>query len=67
MMIVKINGKSHEIAEKTTLKNLINNLGISDEGTAIALNDTVVSYHQWQDTVMSDGDTIVIIKATQGG
>lgn len=66
-MIVKVNDKPQEIPEKTSLKDLMTKLNFSEQGTAVALNNVVVSLHKWQETVLEEDDNIIIIRATQGG
>jgi sulfur carrier protein len=36
-------------------------------GVAVAINNQVVAKSQWANTSVSDKDTIMIIRATQGG
>ncbi|AFR36181.1 hypothetical protein B739_1589 [Riemerella anatipestifer RA-CH-1] len=44
-----------------TLKN------IATRGIAIAVNQKVITRSKWEECTLKDGDTILIIKATQGG
>jgi len=37
------------------------------KGIAVALNNRVVPREKWLETTLQDGDTILIISATQGG
>lgn len=66
-MIVFVNEKQQEIVENTSLAFLINEMNIPPQGTAIAVNDTVIPYRKWSEYVLSEGDTITVIRATQGG
>ncbi|MBD3636036.1 MAG: sulfur carrier protein ThiS [Crocinitomicaceae bacterium] len=57
-----------EIAAKTTLKSVLNQQELSDQnGIAVALNEAVVPKARWSDTQLSNGDRIIVIKATAGG
>jgi sulfur carrier protein len=67
MMIVLVNGVSREVAELTTLGQLIGQLGVRREGIAVARNDDVVARAAVDATPLADGDTIEIIAAVAGG
>jgi sulfur carrier protein len=71
MMILIINGKERETAsanladfwhEEAAALDLA-----SPKGYAIALNGAVVRKDRWQDTGLSAGDRIEIVRAIQGG
>lgn len=66
-MIVRVNSKQKEIPLETSLKSLVNRLNISSKGIAIALNETIIPKHTWEETLLSENDDIIIIVATQGG
>ncbi len=66
-MNVRVNGVEREIAEGTTLGELITELGIRREGIAVARNDDVVARSVIDATPLSGGDTIEIIAAVAGG
>lgn len=41
--------------------------GENTKGIAVAVNQNVVPKANWNDTLLQENDTIIIIKATQGG
>jgi sulfur carrier protein len=70
-MMLIINGKERECAsgnlaevwrEETSGAHLA-----SPKGFAIALNGAVVRKDQWQNTPLTEGDRIEIVRAIQGG
>lgn len=51
----------------TTLSQLISELEIATTGIAVAVNRKIIPRQLWEQTLLSDGDSIVIIKAVYGG
>ena len=66
-MHIEINNKPHTIQDGTTISLLIENLNIPLAGTAIAVNMKVIPKKLWDETILSDGDKITLIRATCGG
>ncbi len=67
-MKIKINNQEKEIEAHTTLQNLIfSQLGEKQNGTAIAVNNAVISKSLHDSYQICENDNILIIKATQGG
>lgn len=68
MMIVLVNGEKRTIAEASTVRALLESLGVADrEGTAVAVNMTVVPRQAHADTVLNAGDRVEIVQAVGGG
>lgn len=61
-----INGEQQE-TEATTLQDLLSELSISMDGIAVALNEQVISKHNWPNSSLKQNDAVLIITATQGG
>lgn len=51
----------------TTLYQLISELEIATTGIAVAVNRKIIPRQLWEQTTLSEGDSIVIIKAVYGG
>lgn len=68
MMELIVNGEQQKM-EAETLQKLLQSFDIehSEKGVAVAVNSAVVAREQWQDYQLNEGDTIEIIRATQGG
>jgi len=63
-----INGRQTEIAAHTSLRGILDTMEIqSDRGIAIAVNGEVVPGRRWPDVKVEEGDSVEIIRATQGG
>ncbi|PYF77131.1 sulfur carrier protein ThiS [Pedobacter nutrimenti] len=67
-MKIKINNQEKEVAENITLQNIVSDyLGEKQNGTAVAVNQSVISRPLYGSYTLRDNDDILIIKATQGG
>jgi sulfur carrier protein len=66
-MEVFINKEKHEV-QNNLLLEVLASVGIElGNGTAVAINNTVVPRNLWQTKNVQSLDNILIIKATQGG
>ncbi len=64
---ITINSKKETVDAQSSLFTLINSMYSSTQGIAAAINQTVVKRTEWENTILNDGDEILIIKATCGG
>lgn len=57
-----------KIINDASLSSLINNfLGDKTKGIAVAVNQTIIPKTNWESTSLKEKDSVLIIKATQGG
>ncbi|CAL2101909.1 Sulfur carrier protein [Tenacibaculum sp. 190130A14a] len=66
-MIIKVNETPREISNTMSLQELIDELQISVNGIAIAINNNVIKKENWQLHSLKENDNILIIRSTQGG
>lgn len=66
-MYIKVNNEPQEISNKTTLQKLVDDLKITTNGIAIAINNNVVKRTDWSSKILQQEDVVLIIKSTQGG
>ncbi len=66
-MKVKLNEKTYEIAEGTSLEVFLESLGIKPQGIAVAVNYNVIPKNKWSATILSDGIELMLIHAVSGG
>lgn len=67
-MNIFINDEPHETREGTILIDLLEEYGLDDlKGWAIALNQIVVSRNKLKEVILTEGDSVLLIQATQGG
>ena len=67
-MEISINNVKTSVEENTSLATVVaTNSGENTRGIAVAVNQSVVPKTEWDSTLLHQNDTIIIIKATQGG
>ncbi|MBB6236958.1 sulfur carrier protein [Pedobacter sp. AK013] len=67
-MEVTINNQNHLLNEACSIEQMLALVLFSEtDGLAIAVNQTIISKSDWATHALSQGDQIIIIKATQGG
>lgn len=66
-MTIKLNDKSFEVEEGTTLAAFIRSQDISLQGVAIAIGYEVVPKSLWTETVLAEGMELILIQAVSGG
>ena len=66
-MRIQINGEPREIADETTLAQLVSLLQLKPEQVAIELNRTVVRRTGWSSVLLREGDTLEIVHFVGGG
>lgn len=67
MITVKLNDKSYQIEEGTTLAAFIQSLNLIPKGLAIAIDYSVIPKDKWNETILSDGIELMLIHAVSGG
>ena len=67
-MTIEINNETKTITENFSAHQVFELLQIENtNGYALAINNTVVPKSKWVETLLSEGDKILVIQATQGG
>lgn len=66
-MTVKINDTAIELPANATLADALAAKSINTAGIAVAINSTVIPKTGYANHLLSDGDSILIIKAFYGG
>ena len=67
MIKVSVNGEIKEISEDLNVNELIDELGYTTKGFAIAVNTTFVAIDTYGDTLIQENDEIDILAPVQGG
>ncbi|OBK34761.1 thiamine biosynthesis protein ThiS [Mycobacterium sp. 1245111.1] len=65
-MIVRVNAEDVVVDENMTVAALLQSLGYPDRGVAVAVDQAVLPRSRWA-TALSDGATIEVVTAVQGG
>jgi sulfur carrier protein len=66
-MQVVVNGESREITEQSTVKQLLDQLGLTGQLVAVERNHAIVPRAQHAETQLSDGDEIEVVHFVGGG
>jgi sulfur carrier protein len=65
-MIIQVNSEDVVVDENMTVAALLKSLGYPDRGIAVAVDQAVVPRSRWA-TALSDGASIEVVTAVQGG
>jgi len=66
-MKIYLNEKPYEVAENTVLSALPEICALPETGIAFAIDNCVIAKKDWENTQLSDGDKVIVIKAVCGG
>ena len=64
---IKVNGESRSVAPATSVKQLVESLGLLPEATAVQRNGEIVARSAYADTVLAEGDTVELVRFVGGG
>ena len=67
MIIISINHQLKDIESSDSIELVLDNLKISKQGIAVAVNDQIITKTIWSKTTLNANDKVTIIQATQGG
>lgn len=67
MIEIIVNGEKRTVSESTTIKSLLEELGIADKTMASAVNMEVVKKEQWQSQTFKEGDKVEFLHFVGGG
>ncbi|MDR0970953.1 MAG: sulfur carrier protein ThiS [Bacteroidales bacterium] len=67
-MKIRVNNREKILPENVSIAKMleINNLK-EKEGIALAINNDIIPKEEWENTILKDGDSIIIINPTCGG
>ena len=66
-MKVQVNNKEVKITDASTITQLTEQLELSSQGIAIAVNNKMIPRTEWDKFVLHESDNLVIIKEDSGG
>ena len=66
-MTLTVNGDPRELPSGATLADLVTQVVPSAQGSAAAVDGTVVPRRAWDATPLADGSVVEIVTAVQGG
>jgi sulfur carrier protein len=66
-MTVVVNGEERELADGTTVADVVDALTTTERGVAVALDGEVVPRGEWSSTALAEGARVEVLRAVQGG
>lgn len=66
-MIVTVNGEERTLADGASVRALIEDLGLPEEGVAVAVDGAVVPSSTWDTATLGAGAEVDVLSAVQGG
>ncbi len=66
-MNVTVNGTNRKLSGEMSIADLLKELGVPSEGTAVALNGAVVPRKDHGTAILVDDDVVEVIRAVAGG
>ena len=67
MITLRVNNKLHKFPKPIILEEVLEQLGISQTGIAVAVNQNIIAQSDWKNLSLLNNDNVLIVKATQGG
>jgi sulfur carrier protein len=67
VIALQVNGKRVELEEPTRLLAYIERLGVNPRAVAVEHNGAIIQRDDYAKTVLSDGDTVEIVRMVGGG
>lgn len=66
-MNVIINGENHDIAEDTTVSQLLEGLSLQPEATVVERNGEILERDTYAATVLAESDALELVRFVGGG
>ncbi len=66
-MNITLNGTSRQIADNSSIADLINQLDLTDKRLAVEVNEDLVTRSLFETHTLADGDRVEIVQAIGGG
>ncbi len=66
-MIIRVNGEEKFFKDGFTIEDVLNELKIKPEGIAVDLNRGIIPKRLYKNTMLTDGDSLEIVRMTGGG
>lgn len=66
-MIVTVNGEERTLPEGATVRTLVAELGLPEEGVAVAVDGVVVPSSTWDQATLGPDAEVDVLAAVQGG
>ena len=67
MLRLAVNGESRQVPEGATVRDLVQDLGLTGKAVAVELNQRVVPRREHGQALLHDGDVVEIVTLVGGG
>lgn len=67
MIALQINGKQVQLEHATPLLDYLSQLGVDHRAVAVEHNGVIIERDRYQDTRLSEGDVVEIVRMVGGG
>jgi len=64
---LRLNGEQLELAQGSTVADVVGNLGCGPRGVAVAVNSELVRRDEWPTAKLAEGDSVEVLHAVAGG
>jgi thiamine biosynthesis protein ThiS len=66
-MEIRLNGKTREVADRITVRRLLDDLGLHPLRVAVQRNEDIIKRDRYEEVVLQSGDTVEILTIMAGG
>ncbi|TEW53365.1 sulfur carrier protein ThiS [Psychromonas sp. RZ22] len=66
-MKIQVNEQPLELTDNITIEQLLIHLGKPLIGSAVAVNQSIITRTKWTETIINEGDKISLFQAIAGG
>lgn len=66
-MRIAVNGEPRDVAEDTTVADVVTAMSAAPGGVAVALNGEIVNRGRWAKERLNEADRLEVLSATAGG
>ncbi|CAM3913294.1 sulfur carrier protein ThiS [Alicyclobacillus pomorum] len=66
-MVITVNGQRREVTGGSSIQDLLNQFQLTQERVAVEKNGTIIERVNYEHTLLSEGDTVEIVRFVGGG
>jgi thiamine biosynthesis protein ThiS len=66
-MVITVNGQRREVTGGSSIQDLLNQFQLTEERVAVEKNGTIIERVNYEHTLLSEGDTVEIVRFVGGG
>jgi thiamine biosynthesis protein ThiS len=66
-MVITVNGQRREVNDGSSIQDLLGQFHLAHERVAVEKNGTIIERVNYENTLLSEGDTVEIVRFVGGG